>query len=74
MADFFGHSQFGGHQFSGAPQGQPSPAFHPGFETLAPGQVVYSMGAKKNKPGFTTEMTFPGGPVEYHRGLRRKRY
>lgn len=73
MADYFGKGQFGGHYFKSPEQGQASPAYNPGFETLVPGQVVFSMG-RGPKKGYTTEMMFPGGAVLYHHGLRRKRY
>lgn len=74
MADFFGHSQFGGHYFRSPEQGAPGPAFQPGFETLVPGQVVFSMGAGANtkKKGYTTEMSFPVGAVLYSNGKRKR--
>lgn len=74
MADFFGHSQFGGHYFRSPDQaqGQPNPSFNPGFEKIVPSGVVFSMGANAKK-GYTTAVTFPVGPVEFHNGIRRKR-
>jgi hypothetical protein len=72
MADFFGHSQFGGHYFKGPEQGAPAPSFNPGFETIVPGQVVFSMGARKPK-GHSAAANSVSGGVVYSSGLGKKK-
>lgn len=77
MADFFGHSQFGGQHFTAMPGGgqQPfgSPAYHSGFESLAPGQkVTYAVGAR-GKKGYSPVTTQPFGPVVFSNSAPRKR-
>ena len=74
MADYFGHSQFGGQHFTAMPagnQGQMSPAYHSGFESLAPGQeVTYSMGASRKKGAQV--VTNVGGVVFSSRSRGKK--
>lgn len=78
MGDFFGHSQFGGQHFIAMPGGgaQPtgSPAYHSGFESLAPGQqVTYTVGSR-GKKGYSAITSQPSaGGVIFSNSAPRKR-